>query len=75
MMSALLRDSSFKTTPGQGDTAKKIKKETCRLNMRIYSFTNRIVDVWNILANDVVNAKMVEQFEIGLDKLWEHQDN
>ena len=42
--------------------------------MRKYSFTNKIVDLWNSLPNDVVNVKTVKQFKIGLDKHWEHQD-
>ena len=42
--------------------------------MRKYSFTNRVVGIWNSLPNNVVKAKIVRQFEIGLEKNWEHQD-
>ena len=54
--------------------SKILKKKTCPLNLRTYSFTNRIVDVWKSLPNDVVNAKVVKKFEIRLHKYWEHQD-
>jgi hypothetical protein len=54
--------------------SKKIKKKFCRINLRKFSFTNRIVDLWNTLPQSVIDAKDVRQFEIRLDKYWEHQD-
>ena len=53
---------------------KKIKKKFCKINLRKFSFTNRIVDLWNTLSQSVIDAKDVGQFEIRLDKYWEHQD-
>jgi hypothetical protein len=53
---------------------KKIKKKFCKINLRKFSFTNRIVDLWNTLPQSVIDAKDVRQFEIRLDKYWEHQD-
>ena len=53
---------------------KKLKKHRCKLNIRKYYFTNRIVETWNSLPNEVINAKSVKQFEINLDKHWETQD-
>ena len=41
-------------------------------NLRKFSFTNRIVDLWNTLPQSVIDAKDVRQFEIWLDKYWEH---
>jgi hypothetical protein len=35
---------------------------------------NKIVDLWNTLPQSVIDAKDVRQFEIRLDKYWEHQD-
>jgi hypothetical protein len=43
----------------------------CKLNIRKYSFANRIIDTWNSLPNEVIAAKTVKQFEISLDKHWE----
>jgi ABC-type bacteriocin/lantibiotic exporter with double-glycine peptidase domain len=40
----------------------------------IYFGVNRIVDLWNTLPQSVIDAKDVRQFEIRLDKYWEHQD-
>jgi hypothetical protein len=53
---------------------KKIKKKFCKINSRKFSFNNRIVDLWNTLPQSVIDAKDVRQFEIRLDKYWEHQD-
>jgi hypothetical protein len=46
----------------------------CKLNIRKYSFANRIIDTWNSLPNEVIATKTVKQFEISLDKHWEHQE-
>ena len=53
---------------------KKLKKRYCGLDIQKYSFTNRIVDIWNSLPAEIVNAKTVFQFEISLDKFWKHQE-
>jgi hypothetical protein len=45
----------------------------CKLNIRKYS-SNGIIDTWNSLPNEVIAAKTVKQFEISLDKHWEHQE-
>ena len=36
-----------------------LKKKYSKLNIRKFSFTNRIVDIWNSLPNDVITAKTV----------------
>jgi hypothetical protein len=54
--------------------SKKIKKKFCKINLRKFSFTNRIVDLWNTLPQSVIDAKDARQFEIRLNKYWEHQD-
>jgi hypothetical protein len=54
--------------------SKNIKKKFCKINLRKFSFTNRIVDLWNTLPQPVIDAKDVRQFEIRLDKYWERQD-
>jgi hypothetical protein len=45
----------------------KIKKQSCRLNVRRYSFTNRVVDIWKSLPEEITVVKTVKEFEIGLD--------
>ena len=34
-------------------------KEQCRLDMRKYSFSQRVINEWNKLPNDCVNVKVV----------------
>ena len=48
----------------------KIKKERCSRDIRKYSFTNRVVDLWNSLPEYIVKANSVHQFENRLDKHW-----
>ena len=52
----------------------KLKKMYCRKNIRKFSFSCRITNIWNSLPNEVINAKTVKNFEIALDKHWKHQD-
>ncbi len=52
----------------------KLYKQRSRLNIRKYSFTHRVVDVWNSLPNSVIQAKTVYSFECRLDKYWKEQD-
>ena len=52
--------------------ALKLVKLRCRRGIRKYSFTNRIVDLWNSLSNHTVEAKTMFQFENRLDRHWEN---
>ena len=38
-------------------------KEQCRLDMRKYSFSQRVINEWNKLPNDCVNASSVNMFK------------
>ena len=38
-------------------------KEQCRLDMRKYSFSQRVINEWNKLSNDCVNASSVNMFK------------
>lgn len=49
----------------------KLIKPRCNRDVRKYSFTNRVVDIWNSLPNSVIGAKSVNQFKNRLDKFWE----
>lgn len=48
----------------------KINKNNCRLDIRKHYFTNRVVDVWNSLPDEIVTAKNVKAFERRLDNHW-----
>lgn len=52
----------------------KIFKERSSLNLRKYSFTQRVVDIWNLLPERVVNAPSTLAFERLLDEHWVMQD-
>ena len=41
-------------------------KEQCTLDMRKYSFSQRVINEWNKLPNDCVNASSVNMFKIEL---------
>ena len=47
----------------------KIYKSRARLNVRRFLFCMGIVDQWNSLPSNVVEAKTVNSFERRLDKL------
>ena len=48
----------------------KIYKQHCRTNIRKYSFTQRVVDCWNNLPVNVVNAPSVNSFKNQLNSHW-----
>jgi len=52
----------------------KLKKFRVRYDLRKYSFTNRVVNIWNSLPNKVVLANSVNCFKSRLDKFWQNQD-
>ena len=43
-------------------------------NLRKFSFTNRIVNIWNSLHNAVVDVNSVDAFKSRLDNFWKIQD-
>ena len=43
-------------------------KEQCRLDMRKYSFSQRVINKWNKLPNDCVNASSVNMFKNIIDR-------
>ena len=45
----------------------KLYKQQCRLDVRKYSFAYRVVDIWNNLPYDVVNASSINCFKKRLD--------
>ena len=43
-------------------------KEQCRLDMRKYSFSQRVINEWNKLPNDCVNASSVNMFKTSINR-------
>ena len=66
----LIRDTSERT---RGHSL-KLQKHHCRLDIRKFYYTNRIIDKWNSLPNQVVTAPSVHTFEQRLDKFWSTQE-
>ncbi|XP_057310035.1 uncharacterized protein LOC130648032 [Hydractinia symbiolongicarpus] len=53
---------------------KALFKRSCNLDLRKFSFTNRVVTLWNSLPEDTVSCNTVNQFKMKLDKLWSDKD-
>ena len=49
----------------------KLQKKRCNLNIRKFSFFNRVVNPWNSLPVRVIEAPTLISFEGRLDKHWE----
>lgn len=52
----------------------KLYKERSEKRARLESFPNRIVNPWNSLPEEVVNAPSLNAFKNRLDKHWRNQD-
>ena len=54
----------------------KLIKDSFHYDIRKFSFTSRIVNVWNSLPNSVVDADSVDIFKsrLPVDKFWLHQE-
>ena len=59
------RNIFFKLKEGSRTRRHKaaLVKEQCRLDMRKYSFSQRVIKEWNKLPNDCVNASSVNMFK------------
>ena len=60
--------SNLKKTVEPEDT--KLVKEQCRLDMRKYSFSQRVINEWNKLPNYCVNASSVNMFKNRIDRYF-----
>jgi len=49
----------------------KLSKQRTSLDVRKYSFSQRVVQEWNKFSQDVVEATSVNQFKNRLDKFWQ----
>jgi len=41
----------------------KLFKPQCNLNVRKYSFAYRVIDIWNSLSSDIINAVTVSVYK------------
>ena len=55
--------------PTRGNTC-KIYKQHSRIDIRKYSFTQRVVDHWNALPEEVMSAPSVNSFKSKLNSSW-----
>ena len=51
----------------------KLTKPRCRTNVRKDAFSHRIVNDWNSLPEQVVEAPTIDAFKIRLDSHWKEQ--
>jgi ribonuclease P/MRP protein subunit RPP40 len=70
-VSVLLERDVDRRTRGN---SKKLKVLRRRHDIRKYSFTVRIVNLWNGLPEEVISAESVNTFKNRLDKLWATQE-
>jgi len=53
----------------------RLSKTRSHYDLRKFSFTNRIVNIWKSLPNAVVYVDFVDLFKSRLDNFWMSQDN
>ena len=51
-----------------------LQKFTCHYNIRKYSFCSRVINIWNSLPDNVVEADSINSIKSRLDKYWTNQD-
>ena len=63
-------DRIFKLKEGSRTRGHKaaLVKEQSRLDMRKYSFSQRVINEWNKLPNDCVNSSSVSMFKNRIDR-------
>ena len=66
----IYRNMFFKLKEGGRIRGQKatLVKEQCMLDMRKYSFSQRMINEWNKLSNDCVNASSVNMFKNRIDR-------
>jgi len=53
----------------------RLKKFRVKYDLRKYSFSVRVVNIWNSLPNWAVSANNTDTYKARLDKFWHNQDN
>ena len=71
------RDMFFKLKEGRRTRGHKaaLIKEQYRLDIRKYSFSQRVINEWNKLPNDCVNASSVNMFKNKIYRYLIHTDD
>jgi len=54
-----------------GEATVKLFKKRCRLDVRKYTFSNKVVDVWNSLPDSCVDCMTVNTFKMHIAKQLE----
>ena len=49
-------------------------KPFCNKNIRQKYFTIRVIETWNSLPHDIVNANSFNAFKNRLDKYWDNEE-
>jgi len=52
----------------------RLEKSRVKYDLRKFSFSNRVVNIWNSMLNWVVSADTTNTFKVRLDKFWHNQD-
>jgi len=52
----------------------RLKRFRVKYDLRKYSFSVRVVNIWNSLPNCIVSANTTDTFKARLDKFWHNQD-
>ena len=60
-------------TGRQGRNSLALYQDRSNTNIRKYSFSQRIVAIWNTLPDEIVKAPSVNCFKARLDKLWQNE--
>jgi len=53
---------------------KKLVVRRCRYDVRKYSFSNRITNIWNSLPDEIISTPTVNTFKNRLDRFWAEQE-
>ena len=51
----------------------QLEKPRCKTTMRLQHFSQRIINDWNQLPENVIAAKDVNEFKTKLDRHWSHE--
>jgi len=52
----------------------RLQKNRTRYSLHKYFFTNRVVNMWNTLHNNVAHVESTDIFKKRLDKYWSNQE-
>ncbi len=63
----------FSTSTTRGHTLKLFKQRS-RLDVRKYSFSQRVINEWNSLPEDAINVDTINSFKGKLDKFLRHRE-